>query len=135
MNESLCVRYLCGRHERTLETQQNFEEIARSKDIEIENGSTFVVECSGNLSLPVKSNQRHNTIFTAFEDNKIQLVVKVVAAFCLKCIYPSSRLSVYTSSKYMEQVLSTWVYEPLRGKQVLWRGSSIKRIQLLQKST
>ena len=66
------------RHERTLEAQENYEEIARSKDIEMHEGSQFVVECSGNLSAPLKSGQQHKSIFTSFEDNKIQLTAKVL---------------------------------------------------------
>ena len=65
------------RHERTLETQENFEEVARSKDIEMYEGSSFVVECSGNLSAPIKSGQQHQSTFRSFEDNRIQLIAKV----------------------------------------------------------
>ena len=40
-------------------------------------GSDFLVECSGNISAVSKTGQLHQRTFTAFEDNRLQLVVKV----------------------------------------------------------
>ena len=40
-------------------------------------GSTFLVECSGNISAVSKTGQQHQRVFTAFDDNRMQLVVKV----------------------------------------------------------
>ncbi|XP_076834739.1 ankyrin-3 isoform X3 [Brachyhypopomus gauderio] len=63
--------------DKTLEQQENFEEVARSKDIEILEGKPIFVECFGNLSPLSKSSQQLILTFYAFKENRLPFNVKV----------------------------------------------------------
>ncbi|CAK8691079.1 unnamed protein product [Clavelina lepadiformis] len=65
------------RYEKTLENQENFTEVARSKDIEVTEGCTLLVECSGNLNVPFKSSAQQKYPFNAFSENRVQFLAKV----------------------------------------------------------
>ncbi|KAK3537250.1 hypothetical protein QTP70_004662 [Hemibagrus guttatus] len=62
--------------DKTLEQQENFEEVARSKDIEISEGKLIYVHCYGNLSPVSKISQQLVFTFYAFKENRLALSVK-----------------------------------------------------------
>ncbi|XP_034426417.1 ankyrin-3-like isoform X6 [Hippoglossus hippoglossus] len=63
--------------DKTLEQQENFEEVARSKDIEVLEGRPIYVDCYGNLSPLTKSGQQLVLNFYAFKENRLPFCVKV----------------------------------------------------------
>ncbi|XP_066522958.1 ankyrin-3 [Hoplias malabaricus] len=63
--------------DKTLEQQENFEEVARSKDIEILEGKPIFVDCYGNLAPLSKSSQQLVFTFYAFKENRLPFNVKV----------------------------------------------------------
>ncbi|KAF4102112.1 hypothetical protein G5714_016912 [Onychostoma macrolepis] len=63
--------------DKTLEQQENFEEVARSKDIEILEGKPIHVECYGNITSLAKSGQQLVFNFYAFKENRLPFNVKV----------------------------------------------------------
>uniref|UniRef100_A0A8B9LR32 Ankyrin 3a n=1 Tax=Astyanax mexicanus TaxID=7994 RepID=A0A8B9LR32_ASTMX len=63
--------------DKTLEQQENFEEVARSKDIEILEGKPIYVDCYGNLAPFSKSSQQLIFTFYAFKENRLPFNVKV----------------------------------------------------------
>ncbi|KAM4525441.1 ankyrin-3-like isoform 4-T4 [Odontesthes bonariensis] len=63
--------------DKTLEQQENFEEVARSKDIEVLEGRPVYVDCYGNLSPLTKAGQQLVLNFYAFKENRLPFCVKV----------------------------------------------------------
>uniref|UniRef100_A0A8C9VAR9 Ankyrin 3 n=1 Tax=Scleropages formosus TaxID=113540 RepID=A0A8C9VAR9_SCLFO len=63
--------------DKTLEQQENFEEVARSKDIEVLEGKPIFVDCYGNLSPLTKTAQQLVFNFYAFKENRLPFCVKV----------------------------------------------------------
>ncbi|XP_052466875.1 ankyrin-3 isoform X2 [Carassius gibelio] len=63
--------------DKTLEQQENFEEVARSKDIEVLEGKPIYVDCYGNLAPLTKSGQHLVFNFYAFKENRLPFCVKV----------------------------------------------------------
>ncbi|TRY58152.1 hypothetical protein DNTS_014192 [Danionella cerebrum] len=63
--------------DKTLEQQENFEEVARSKDIEVLEGKPIYVDCYGNLNPLIKSGQQLVFNFYAFKENRLPFCVKV----------------------------------------------------------
>ncbi|XP_046711966.1 ankyrin-3-like [Silurus meridionalis] len=63
--------------DKTLEQQENFEEVARSKDIEVSEGKPIYVHCYGNLSPVSKTSQQLVFTFYAFKENRLPFSVKV----------------------------------------------------------
>ncbi|XP_062862895.1 ankyrin-3-like isoform X3 [Trichomycterus rosablanca] len=63
--------------DKTLEQQENFEEVARSKDIEILEGKPIYVDCYGNLSPVSKTSQQLLFNFYAFKENRLAFTLKV----------------------------------------------------------
>ncbi|KAL1257738.1 hypothetical protein QQF64_010982 [Cirrhinus molitorella] len=63
--------------DKTLEQQENFEEVARSKDIEILEGKPIHVDCYGNIAPLAKSGQQLIFNFYAFKENRLPFNVKV----------------------------------------------------------
>ncbi|XP_050989834.1 LOW QUALITY PROTEIN: ankyrin-3 [Labeo rohita] len=63
--------------DKTLEQQENFEEVARSKDIEILEGKPIHVECYGNIAPLAKSGQQLIFNFYAFKENRLPFNIKV----------------------------------------------------------
>ncbi|XP_063048277.1 ankyrin-3-like [Engraulis encrasicolus] len=63
--------------DKTLEQQENFEEVARSKDIEVLEGKPIFVYCYGNLAPLTKSGQQLIFNFFAFKENRLPFNVKV----------------------------------------------------------
>ncbi|XP_077350728.1 ankyrin-3-like isoform X13 [Festucalex cinctus] len=63
--------------DKTLEQQENFEEVARSKDIEVLEGKPIHVDCYGNLSPLTKSGQQLVFNFYSFKENRLPFNVKI----------------------------------------------------------
>ncbi|XP_069599920.1 ankyrin-2 isoform X37 [Ranitomeya imitator] len=63
--------------DKTLEQQENFAEVARSRDVEVLEGKPIYVDCFGNLIPLIKSGQHHIFSFYAFKENRLPFFVKV----------------------------------------------------------
>nr|XP_043901292.1 ankyrin-3-like isoform X21 [Solea senegalensis] len=82
MNDIIEARLRCfcmtdDKVDKTLEQQENFEEVARSKDIEVLEGKPIHVDCYGNLSPLVKSGQQLVFNFYSFKENRLPFNVKI----------------------------------------------------------
>ncbi|KAM9809743.1 ankyrin-3-like isoform 32-T32 [Syngnathus typhle] len=81
MNDPVEARLRCfcmtdDKVDKTLEQQENFEEVARSKDIEVLEGKPIHVDCYGNLSPLTKSGQQLVFNFYSFKENRLPFNVK-----------------------------------------------------------
>ncbi|XP_039222514.1 ankyrin-3 isoform X31 [Crotalus tigris] len=63
--------------DKTLEQQENFEEVARSKDIEVLEGKPIYVDCYGNLAPLTKGGQQLAFNFYAFKENRLPFSIKI----------------------------------------------------------
>uniref|UniRef100_A0A667WPR5 Ankyrin 3a n=1 Tax=Myripristis murdjan TaxID=586833 RepID=A0A667WPR5_9TELE len=82
MNDAVESRLRCfcmtdDKVDKTLEQQENFEEVARSKDIEVLEGKPIHVDCYGNLSPLTKSGQQLVFNFYSFKENRLPFNVKI----------------------------------------------------------
>ncbi|XP_056385858.1 ankyrin-3 isoform X1 [Hyla sarda] len=82
MNDPVEARLRCfcmtdDKVDKTLEQQENFEEVARSKDIEVLEGKQIHVDCYGNLAPLTKGGQQLVFNFYAFKENRLPFSVKV----------------------------------------------------------
>uniref|UniRef100_A0A8C7HPV6 Ankyrin 3 n=1 Tax=Oncorhynchus kisutch TaxID=8019 RepID=A0A8C7HPV6_ONCKI len=82
MNDPMESRLRCfcmtdDKVDKTLEQQENFEEVARSKDIEVLEGRPIYVDCYGNLAPLTKAGQLLVLNFYAFKENRLPFCVKV----------------------------------------------------------
>ncbi|XP_054874622.1 ankyrin-3 isoform X29 [Amphiprion ocellaris] len=82
MNDVIEARLRCfcmtdDKVDKTLEQQENFEEVARSKDIEVLEGKPIHVDCYGNLSPLAKSGQQLVFNFYSFKENRLPFNVKI----------------------------------------------------------
>ncbi|XP_056291961.1 ankyrin-3-like isoform X8 [Pseudoliparis swirei] len=82
MNDVIEARLRCfcmtdDKVDKTLEQQENFEEVARSKDIEVLEGKPIHVDCYGNLSPLTKSGQQLVFNFFSFKENRLPFNVKI----------------------------------------------------------
>ncbi|XP_059893683.1 ankyrin-3-like isoform X1 [Gadus macrocephalus] len=82
MNDAVESRLRCfcmtdDKVDKTLEQQENFEEVARSKDIEVLEGRPVFVDCYGNLAPLTKAGQQLVLNFYAFKENRLPFCVKV----------------------------------------------------------
>ncbi|XP_035258999.1 ankyrin-3 isoform X36 [Anguilla anguilla] len=82
MNDPVESRLRCfcmtdDKVDKTLEQQENFEEVARSKDIEVLEGKPICVDCYGNLAPLTKAGQQLVLNFYAFKENRLPFCVKV----------------------------------------------------------
>lgn len=79
-NESL-VRVFCitdDKENKTLEMQEHFTEIAKSKEVEVINGNTIYLDLqSTNLQAIVKSNEQLTFTFRAFRENRLPCIVRI----------------------------------------------------------
>ncbi|TNN57771.1 Ankyrin-2 [Liparis tanakae] len=62
--------------DKTLEQQENFTEVARSRDVEVLEGKPIFADCFGNLVPLTKSGQHHAFSFFAFKENRLALFIK-----------------------------------------------------------
>ncbi|XP_063348236.1 ankyrin-3-like isoform X20 [Pelmatolapia mariae] len=82
MNDAVEARLRCfcmtdDKVDKTLEQQENFEEVARSKDIEVLEGKPIYMDCYGNLSPLAKSGQQLVFNFFSFKENRLPFNVKI----------------------------------------------------------
>ncbi|XP_058637280.1 ankyrin-2b isoform X35 [Onychostoma macrolepis] len=63
--------------DKTLEQQENFTEVARSRDVEVLEGKPIYVDCFGNLVPLTKSGQHLVFSFYAFKENRLALFIKI----------------------------------------------------------
>ncbi|XP_056156739.1 ankyrin-2b [Lampris incognitus] len=63
--------------DKTLEQQENFMEVARSRDVEVLEGKPIYADCFGNLVPLTKSGQHHLFSFYAFKENRLALFIKI----------------------------------------------------------
>ncbi|XP_078498779.1 ankyrin-3 isoform X6 [Lissotriton helveticus] len=82
MNDPVEARLRCfcmtdDKVDKTLEQQENFEEVARSKDIEVLEGKPIHVDCYGNLAPLTKGGQQLVFNFYSFKENRLPFSVKV----------------------------------------------------------
>ncbi|XP_037530725.1 ankyrin-2b [Nematolebias whitei] len=63
--------------DKTLEQQENFTEVARSRDVEVLEGKPIFADCFGNLVPLTKSGQYHLFSFYAFKENRLALFIKI----------------------------------------------------------
>ncbi|XP_036023471.1 ankyrin-3 isoform X2 [Onychomys torridus] len=78
MESSLrCFCMTDDRVDKTLEQQENFEEVARSKDIEVLEGKPIFVDCYGNLAPLTKGVQQLVFNFYSFKENRLPFSIKV----------------------------------------------------------
>ncbi|CAF1287039.1 unnamed protein product [Rotaria magnacalcarata] len=79
-NEAL-VRLFCitdDKENKTLEMQEHFTEIAKSKEVEVVNGNSIYIDLqSNNLQTIIKTNEQLTLLFRAFKENRLPCVVRV----------------------------------------------------------
>ncbi|XP_031688394.1 ankyrin-3 isoform X26 [Oncorhynchus kisutch] len=63
--------------DKTLEQQENFTEVARSRDVEVLEGKPIYADCFDNLVPLTKSGQHHLFSFFAFKENRLALFIKI----------------------------------------------------------
>lgn len=74
------VRVFCmtdDKEEKTLENQENFVEIAKSRDVEVLEGKAQFLEFAGNLTPVTKSGEQLYLIFNAFRENRLPFTARV----------------------------------------------------------
>ena len=80
LNEAL-VRIFCitdDKENKTLEMQEHFTEIAKSKEIEVINGNSIYLELqSDNLQPIVKTNEQLTFTFRAFRENRLPCIMRI----------------------------------------------------------
>lgn len=79
-NESL-VRVFCitdDKENKTLEMQEHFVEIAKSREVEVINGNTIYLDLqSNNLQAVVKTNEQLAFNFRAFRENRLPCIIRI----------------------------------------------------------
>ncbi|CAF0819087.1 unnamed protein product [Rotaria sordida] len=80
INEAL-VRLFCitdDKENKTLEMQEHFTEIAKSKEVEVVNGNSIYIDLqSNNLQTIIKTNEQLTLVFRAFKENRLPCVVRI----------------------------------------------------------
>ncbi|XP_022217446.2 ankyrin-3 isoform X2 [Drosophila obscura] len=82
------------KEDKTLEQQEYFTEVAKSRDIEVLQDQTIYIEFSGNLVPVLKSGEQLNTKFQAFRENRLSFIVHIKDPEL-----PNSRISFMTEPK------------------------------------
>ncbi|KFB49171.1 hypothetical protein ZHAS_00017329 [Anopheles sinensis] len=65
------------KEDKTLEHQEHFTEIAKSRDIEVCEGRTIYLEFAGNMVPVMKSGEQLALQFSAFKENRLTFTVKI----------------------------------------------------------
>ncbi|XP_024080621.1 ankyrin-3-like isoform X3 [Cimex lectularius] len=65
------------REEKTLEHQENFTEVAKSRDVEVLEGKNIYLEFAGNLIPVTKSGEQLSVNFAAFRENRLPFTVRL----------------------------------------------------------
>ncbi|XP_022079193.1 ankyrin-2-like isoform X7 [Acanthaster planci] len=74
------VRVYCvtdDRTDKTLEQQEHFKEVARSKDVEVLESKPIYIEMAGNLVPVQKSGDQLHLVFSPFHENRLPFFVRV----------------------------------------------------------
>lgn len=74
------MRVFCmtdDKEDKTLESQERFEEIAKSRDVEVLEAKSAFVEFAGNIHPVTKSGEQLNLTFRAFRENRLPFLVRV----------------------------------------------------------
>ncbi|KAL1117716.1 hypothetical protein AAG570_004031 [Ranatra chinensis] len=74
------LRVFCmtdDKEDKTLEHQEHFTEVAKSRDVEVLEGKLQYVEFAGNLIPVTKSGEQLKLIFRAFKENRLPFTVRV----------------------------------------------------------
>ena len=74
------MRVFCmtdDKEEKTLEHQEHFHEVAKSRDVEVMEGKTHHLEFYGNLFPVTKSGEQLSHKFHAFRENRLPFTVRV----------------------------------------------------------
>ncbi|XP_026471882.1 uncharacterized protein LOC113376179 [Ctenocephalides felis] len=74
------LRVFCmtdDREDKTLEHQEHFTEVAKSRDVEVLEGKTQYIELSGNLAPVTKPGDQLRLSFRAFRENRLPFSVRV----------------------------------------------------------
>ncbi|XP_071481709.1 uncharacterized protein [Diadema antillarum] len=82
------IRVFCvtdDRSDKSLEQQENFKEVARSKFVEVLESRPVYVEMAGNLVPVQKSGDQLNLAFNAFHENRLPFFVRVRDQSAEKC--------------------------------------------------
>lgn len=64
------------KEDKTLEQQEHFTEVAKSRDVEVLEGRTIYLEFAGNLIPILKSGDQLNMEFNAFKENRLAFTVR-----------------------------------------------------------
>ncbi|XP_047739260.1 centrosomal protein of 290 kDa isoform X8 [Hyalella azteca] len=78
--EEARLRVFCmtdDREDKTLECQENFAEVAKSRDVEVLEGKTQYLEFAGNIVPVTKSGDQLSFNFYAFRENRLPFTVRV----------------------------------------------------------
>ncbi|KAL1117549.1 hypothetical protein AAG570_003864, partial [Ranatra chinensis] len=65
------------REDKTLEHQEHFTEVAKSRDVEVLEGKPLFLEFAGNLIPVTKSGEQLSVNFTAFRENRLPFTVRL----------------------------------------------------------
>jgi ankyrin len=74
------LRVFCmtdDKEEKTLENQEHFTEVAKSRDVEVLEGKLQYLEFAGNLVPVTKSGEQLSLTFQAFRENRLPFVMRV----------------------------------------------------------
>lgn len=74
------LRVFCmtdDKEEKTLENQEHFLEVAKSRDVEVLQNKNIYVEFAGNLLPIFKSGEQLELNFTAFRENRLPFTVRI----------------------------------------------------------
>lgn len=74
------LRVFCmtdDKEDKTLEHQEHFTEVAKSRDVEVLEGKSQYIEFSGNLVPVTKSGDQLQFAFRAFRENRLPFSVRV----------------------------------------------------------
>ncbi|XP_055343210.1 LOW QUALITY PROTEIN: uncharacterized protein LOC129591553 [Paramacrobiotus metropolitanus] len=79
-NEEARLRVFCmtdDKEDKTLEHQERFVEVAKSRDVEVLEGKNLYIEMAGNLIPVTKSGEQLHLRFYPFQENRLPFLVKV----------------------------------------------------------
>lgn len=79
-NQEAQIRVFCmtdDKEDKTLEQQEHFTEVAKSRDIEVCEGRNIYLEFAGNIVQVLKSGEQLNMKFSAFKENRLAFNVRL----------------------------------------------------------
>lgn len=69
------------REDKTLEKQEHFIEIAKSKDVEVLSGRHQFLEFAGNIMPVTKSGDQLSLYFLPFQENRLAFLIRVLSFY------------------------------------------------------